>query len=397
MNKLRITLILIFIFNSLGLWSQNKENYNDVISQIDLDNKESLDFLHNQLGDKRIVFLGEVNHITTEFNKIKGAIIKHLIEKENFDVVLFESPFYTLYVANKNKEFITADSIMKSSIFRVWHTQENLELIEYIKNNKKVDLMGIDMHGRSKIFTNYLYDLLLKNKIDIADQFKVNDSLLTYYEYKYASANGLHRIKEIYKTKEKYTQFYQTLINNLNKLSSIDSLEKVILKRCIQNRISLVDMLCYSGVTSNKTQQIRESFMADNLVFLTDTLFKNRKIIVWAHNEHIQKGNRQKYKNCSSMGNRFNKNHDSISYYIGLFAPLNKKNTKGELYYNFNNCKYPMFYLPLTDKVCDKYPLLKNKGSLEKYLGGLIKNKRNLSEEYNAIIFSKTRTNNFHN
>lgn len=113
---------------------------------------EDLSFLKEKVKDKRIVLLGESTHGAKEINQSKVRMIKYLHEEMGYDVIAFETGFAEANAVNQNLDQFTALQAMKKSLYGVWHTEEILELFQYIKDQKEkgtpLILTGFDAQFR---------------------------------------------------------------------------------------------------------------------------------------------------------------------------------------------------------------------------------------------------------
>jgi erythromycin esterase len=64
-------------------------------------------------------------------------------------------------------------------------------------------------------------------------------------------------------------------------------------------------------------QALRDSIMAANLFWLTDTVFPDRKVIVWAHNGHVTKENAEP---TQDLGEYVHARMPGASYAMGFVA-----------------------------------------------------------------------------
>ncbi len=379
----------IFLFLSavftLCSYAQNqniKADSNSTISYIDTSE------IKNAIRNKRIIFIGESVHNCVEFNVIKRNIIEYLTNNEGFSVVLFEANMNPMYFANTYRLSLTADSILKNTLFRVWHTRENLQLFRFLKEKPQIEFMGFDMHGRNILFTTHMNKILELIDSSMAKEFVNVDTLLTSYELKYAKRAGLIPVKKLANDSSRFRKIYQECINTIYKAQYIDDREKRIMKKCLQNRIELIAYLCHSD--KNSGFETRENALYENLIFLTDTIFKGEKIIVWAHNDHIDKDTSFKIRNkVQSMGARFNKTHESECFYVGLYAPLTPKFKKFFIISNLNSININPMFINLNEDKRDEYPFLYEYNVL---YGGLFKTRKNLSKSFDGIIYSKSLT-----
>ncbi|MDQ7815454.1 MAG: erythromycin esterase family protein [Melioribacteraceae bacterium] len=252
------------------------------INNLSSENFYDLQFLKPILANKKIIQLGESSHTTSEYSSAKVRLIKFLHKEMGFNVIAIESPIFECF--NAYVTFNKSSDIMKESIFSVWWTKEVLELFNYISETRNTSspliLAGFDIHRTfsefkadflksffSRIDVNYgrqIYEL--ENKALYGQIHSGNkDSVINAYE------NLLSRIEINWNLLEK------EFANNLTAL--------MIAKRTIISEIENLKMT-FSG-SAEMQSTIRDKAMAENLIYLSNEVYKGQKIIIWAHNGHI--------------------------------------------------------------------------------------------------------------
>jgi erythromycin esterase-like protein len=97
------------------------------------------------ISDKRIVALGENLHGVKEYNACKVELVKYLHEELGFNVLAVESDIAMDYFGSIYREKIPDTLLLKEMFSPIWHTNEYLELISYIKANPSLKVVGFDM------------------------------------------------------------------------------------------------------------------------------------------------------------------------------------------------------------------------------------------------------------
>ncbi len=299
-------------------WASWVEESAVPIHDLESDNYSDLNFLRGILKDKRIVMLGESGHGVAEFNILKTRLIKFLHEQLGFEVIAFESGIAECAAMQIKKEKVTADSMMKNSLFHIWHTKQNLELFEYLKNTDSLILTGIDVQlSKYRLFSYFLIDFFRKISEDMALKAYLTESESVYMFR--SDPLALFRHKNDYMKKRYELQMsYIELINYLNdkeqkfKEAGYKSWELKMVKRSLFNRVRFFNLHDNEIVPF---EEIRDMIMAENLEWMTRYIFPDKKIIVWAHNYHISKYNDIK----RVMGAYLSEEIKNISYGIGLY------------------------------------------------------------------------------
>lgn len=312
------------------------------VGEGDEDKFKDLQFLKSLVGDSRIVMLGESTHGASEYNLSKVRLIQFLHEEMGFDVIAFESGLDAAFSSYVQSDSLSPLELMRSSVYPVWHTQEALPLFEYIADRRNSEnpliLTGFDNQ------TLYSYRDFIQKWIGPVDsemagkwnqlEDKIwswyagdNNDLEQFYEEKPALLQGLQEISAFLQANgEKLKQAYPDDPELLN-----------VTKRVLNNRIELVNTVLEASIKQRvtvasgempefrleeDTMYLRDRAMADNLAWLAEEVYPDKKIIVWGHNFHIRKSN-------TTVGNTYNTpNMTELlpeklreeSYVIGLYA-----------------------------------------------------------------------------
>ncbi len=314
------------------LWSAwIRDNSFTIDSVTDDSSFTDLQFLKSLLQNRRLVQLGESSHGVMEFNQIKVRLIKFLHEEMDFNVIAFESGIFECYYGNRNIVFQTPDSLMKNCIFGVWHTDEVVELFDYIISTQSTAtpliLAGFDTQFSGQFRTMrplFLREMILPIDTDYADEiFEFDDKIVNY-----SSREGYENFKDYVKQNISYLkQFYLSIIdyidNNIDSLANKNNndLKSVLLVR--QSLLSTTKYLDQIIVVPLEGSLIRDEGMADNLSFLIEAIYPDQKIITWAHNGHILHANPkvQRFQgyNKRRMGSWVSERYRSSLYTIALY------------------------------------------------------------------------------
>lgn len=285
-----------------------------------------LRFFAPLLANKRIVQLGESGHGVAEFSMAKVRLIKYMHEELGYDVIAFESSMYECERAQKNAAY-TPMELMRGCIFGVWHSAETLPLFEYIKQthstSRPLILAGFDgqissntANARSGVFRSLLAPV---DSSYAQHVYETDSTLLANPGVPYATAN-----------RARLVAFYDSLATFLRanrraiEASHRDDPNVAIVARQAAVSLTFTVRQLAAGVGSSGTE-IRDLGMANNLDFLLNELYPGKKVIVWAHNFHIQ--HRENTRNAGDTANRSPRTmgtwvaerHRRELYTIGLF------------------------------------------------------------------------------
>jgi erythromycin esterase len=333
-----ILIIMTISMTACGKIRTTEEWYDknvDEITSLDSEDYSDLEFLKPLLKNKRIVSLGENFHSVGDYRTIKTRLIKYLHEELGYDAVGFESGLGESEMVMNSKD-LSAKQMMEYSVLPVWHSQETLELFEYIKEQKEtdnpLDLFGFDMQFTSMYFIEYMAQWLEKIDEKVAEDYynMETEFLQSYYTLinKYGFDTG-HREK-YQKIIDQYSLDYQEVIeyieDNRSELEAIYRKNNMLVDsalRTLKNRMNIVRM---SMVDNVEGYEIRDVIMADNVKWYTEAN-PDKKIILWAHNDHIAKNTSRMItleegewiNSFVSMGEVLNKELSRDMYAIGFY------------------------------------------------------------------------------
>lgn len=323
-------------------WLNQKNNRIDIRS-LTSNNFSDLQCLKQYIGNNSIVQLGESSHGTKEYSQIKVRMIKFLHEEMGFDVIAFESGLFECFYTNENISQFTSITALKNSIFYgVWGTPELLDLFTYIKNtystNRPLILAGFDCQFTSVLNSirqhpSFLYNIVSKIDNSFALQQRTFDSL-TINKMIVRDFIYLTQYKD--SIKNNYSVLLTYLDNHTNELNSSFP-QKIIypqlLKQSIKSIMSEIDHILvnqsYTLAGNPESYKIRDSSMAENIIFLKEKAYSNKKIILWAHNYHIANSQYQHalYPDIKNMGSWLHEKYSTVLYTIGLYMLRGKTKT----------------------------------------------------------------------
>jgi len=252
---------------------------------------EDFNFFDSLIKDKRIILLGEQTHGDGASQKLKTELILYLNGK-GYDVVIFESPLYKTE-QNWNTLEKEGKADFSESLYKFWsNAKENQRLFDLITNK---------VHSKSPLYlsgVDYQFPLRFSQpKIakELKEYFKGFDTfdkgeynlLWECFENRLGPILYLNNSPNSSATREKLP----ILLNQIHKLESlIDNKDThtrndLFMKRELNNLRNFF----YSKANLNDAAQshFRDSLMYENAKWLIDTIYPNKKIIIWAANAHI--------------------------------------------------------------------------------------------------------------
>lgn len=318
-------LVLLIIFSNLSFAQKNEQisslrNIVFDVKTIDPSNEnfEDLEFLIPILEDKDIVLLGEEEHTFANTFEAKSRLIKFLHQKLGFSVIAFEFDLYSMWKINnlrmdENEYLLPIQQYLYSFWGETTATNELFHYVENLKKNKdKIEYIGFD--GQIKNQFALLEDLekvLIKNKSEILS-YKNFQKFKEIFQKHYSQQMQNLSIEDF----AIIAMFIDDIIFNLD-LQKEKTKESLILSRALFNiKQQMINQITdkpnedyqlgdlnpqdsvYGFLGDQKSMGIynrRDKLMAENIAWIKNTLYPNKKIIIWGHSEHTMY-NRNKIK-----------------------------------------------------------------------------------------------------
>jgi len=263
---------------------------------------------------KRIILLGELNHGVKEIFQVRNDLIRFLYKKIGARVILFESGLGELGYVDLNKTDLSPAE-MTNGFFGNWRTKEFEELMGFCKDNN-IAVAGFDIQRTANSFNG-----LLKKVADIKE---IDSSFYFDLEKKYGLVQReLSNSKAVYDSLRSKTNELIVAYRKIYKLLAKDSIhvqtkELLYTLRAIKNRAAYLSYMLQFVQDRDFTKRFktRNSAMAENVIWLTENLYPQEKIIVIAHNYHIARSNEYGHV----MGNILSNKYGKEMYAIGFFA-----------------------------------------------------------------------------
>ncbi|OMD53806.1 erythromycin esterase [Paenibacillus borealis] len=321
--------------------------YAHEIKSLTSEDYSDLSFLKPLLKDKTVVSLGENFHRVGEYASLKTRLVKYLHEELGFEVIAFESGLAEASVVNDAADELTAAEMMDNSIFDVWKSAETLELFNYMKQSRQTDkplqLAGYDMQYTSPMLTVATRSFLSKVDAGYGKAFMDfdNEAIETYYGLiqQYALENKSNPIyqQQIAKVIQKYVPKYKEYIRYIQErrqtfnafYPSAPHTTDTILKG-LQDRVQFF----MQGQVANvrEVYEARDRIMAEHVEWLMKVRYPGKKIILWAHNDHLAKNTSDmrifeqgKWQNSfTSMGELLHQKLKDKMYVIGFYMNRGK-------------------------------------------------------------------------
>ena len=253
-----------------------------------------LDVLSPIIGEARIIALGESSHGTSEFFRLKHRVLEYLIRHHGFRLFAMEDQQLEMEKVNAYVRggSGTIEEAM-SGMFGVWATTEVKDLIEWLKeynvehSHDPVEFVGFDMQNPTlpidslfafaKRYDPNLYPTLVSLLWDYRKAWQRN----AYPQY-LVSDSVRHRWADGAEAAWRLVKARRTawLSRAESKMDSLD------VEWAQQN----ARVAAQAGRYIFNHQPDRDSSMALNLKWHLDRRGSDERVVLWAHDSHISKG-----------------------------------------------------------------------------------------------------------
>jgi erythromycin esterase len=253
------------------------------------------------VGDARIVALGEATHGTHEFFQMKHRMLRFLVEEMGFTVFAIEAYWAE---ANAINDYVhtgkgNVRELLAGLGYWPWQTQEVLDLIEWMRaynqtpGHTPVSFYGFDMQNAKGAIDQLLVYL---EGVDPEAAAPARERLACFSQYQDYNYQQVEYGQQTAETKEECRQALQAVYDQVQaqqaayEARSSPTAFAVALHcaRVIQQAERMAAAARADDPLPPDWFKARDEAMAENVAWLLDQAGPDAKIVLWAHNAHVQ-------------------------------------------------------------------------------------------------------------
>ncbi len=252
------------------------------------------------IGSARLVGLGESRHDTREQLRLKGRLVRHLIEDLGFRALILEES--TAHAEAIDRLVRSEDGDPQTTMnqlagWYLWDTEEMLELVEWIREfnrrqpaNHQVRVFGADVTAPAlgmREVLEALDDLGIEAGLD-ADTLGLDLHEGDFWPTTWARYGTLPvaRRTEISLNCERLVEAVRSNREKIATATSKEAYERLLLMAEIGQSGNSLFMASDREVGG----AIRESGMSRTTLWILDHVVEDHRAILWAHNLHVATG-----------------------------------------------------------------------------------------------------------
>lgn len=250
------------------------------------------------IGDARIVALGEATHGTSEFFTMKHRILECLVQESGFSILALENTDPDL--ARINAYLQTGEGHLDAALGawaqHLWMgTREVADLLTWIHshNQRPGRAPRVSLRGFDATFSPGAFESVLNyvSTVDPGRRQRVWDDLECFRQAMSAPEAYAHADAEMLSRCAQGVAAVHDLLavqeRAYRKVSSPEAYNAAVsaARSLVQNEA----LLRFVGAADNlEAMNLRDQFMAENVAWLLAQAGPDAKIVLWAHNGHVQ-------------------------------------------------------------------------------------------------------------
>ena len=279
--------------------------------------------LKEVLKNKRIIALGESSHGLGKYYEMKSELAIFLHKEMGFEVLAMEGGLGDINLAYADIDTISQKNLRDYTLFGNFKAQEVDTLFQYIKetsaSEKPLIYAGYDTQFSSSYFITKMVRLLAPINKMMSDSFatRMYSFQKSYQASQTNDSIAYIKHRDIYiKNASDASQLIQENKDSLIQSKTLSEEEYIVIQRTLDMFVRSTNLSYEERFTSFA---LRDELMAENIVWLLDKVYPDKKVIIWAHNGHVEKNAVEGYT-TKLMGHYLKETYKDDYYAMGLFA-----------------------------------------------------------------------------
>ncbi|MEM8523481.1 MAG: erythromycin esterase family protein [Bacteroidota bacterium] len=277
--------------------------------QQDASNFSDLQFLKEEIGDKRIVALGEQTHDDGATFETRARLIQFLMEEMDFEVILFENGMFEMDLANQTIQTEKNVKELRQVLYAFWsEAKQHKPLFDYLdarlQANQPTYFGGFDCKQSSgiglkgSVYTDQLESVIQASNPTLLthDNYKAYKTIWQDFETQRAESKlAMIRIKMEEEEKAQLRDLSKWLQGELQEVDQ--SYWAQVVRSADESMIVYSDLRILKVLLSKKSfvpiNNRRDELMAENLSYLLSEQYADKKIILFGATYHFMRNNDQ--------------------------------------------------------------------------------------------------------
>lgn len=326
MRNLVITFITLSIFIQISC-SQKPSTESEWLNKhtVELQPNGVYNFsgLKKILKNKRIVAIGESTHGLGKFYEMKSALVMYLHKELGYEVLAMEGGIGDINLAYEDIDTISPKNLRDYTLFGNFKAKEVDTLFKYIKSTSSSKKPLIYTGYDTQFSSNYLITKLVRllEPLDKTMSDSLSSRIYSFQKSFQAAHNndsvGYIKHRDIYiKNATDISELLKTKKETLFNSKALSKKEYLIIQKTLEMFVRSTNL---SYKNRSQGYGLRDKLMAETLVWLLNEIYPNKKVIVWAHNAHVENSFVENF-NTKLMGHYLKEKYNDDYYSIGLFA-----------------------------------------------------------------------------
>lgn len=339
MNKITALgiLLLVFIACSRPMGQTNLKETSDK-------NTSKFSFLDEHLEGKKIVALGESTHGIGDYYQLKAELVQYLYEELGFEILALEGGMGDINLAWMEIEGLSSKELRNKTAFGNFQCKEIEPLFDLIKEKsagkRPLIYTGFDCQTSSSFFRNRIDSILQMGDEKLVEKFDAAfDAYFKIFPAAYESDSTIfitHR-DVFLKGVGAAMNFIAESEDRIHARFNFSEQQMKIITRSLESLWKSMDIKYSERFTEENHFAgivLRDQLMFENLIWLLEEFYPDKKVIIWGHNGHIQKG-KVGNSNTKWMGQLLKETYGDSYYSLGIFA------YKGNFYNSWTKESFP--------------------------------------------------------